>query len=99
MDGLSNFITIPFFLITLAMSVVCVIWPVWIIRLLFLWPATLKHLFGIKFPLGGDETLSMVYKDVSSYKIKYKGQVNTIQIMGFIGIIIATVSVCKLLSL
>jgi len=99
MDELPNFISIPLFVIVLVISIVCIITPVRFVQILFLWPLAIKHLFGINFPAGGDEILSSVYEDPSGYKMKYKGQMELVRIMGFIGIVISIAVLCKSLSL
>lgn len=98
MNGLPNFISVPIFFLLLFMSIVCIFTPIKFVQALFIWPRIIKHISGIEFPAGGDEILSMVYKEPSLYMTKYKKQLEVVRLMGFIGIIIAVVALCKLLG-
>ena len=92
--------SIVFLIIFFLMCFGCLIFPVFIIKGLFLWPKTIKKMIrNVKFSPENEEAIKILDFDQKKFAQKYGCLLSTIRITGVIGIILVILSFCRYINL
>lgn len=94
MEFISLILCIP---ILVSFSVLCIISPIRIVQIIYLWPVLTKKLLrGFMYPSKSENMLSLAYKNPDKYLEQYKFQIYILQITGILGLLLAMAAICAL---